>query len=56
MQDKKIQTNKEKPGAEDLESKLRAKNTQRQHAIGSMQKEIRDIRQTIDDRDREVST
>ena len=34
--------------------KLAEKNTQRQHAIGSMQKEIRDIQQTIEERSREA--
>ena len=34
--------------------KLIEKNTQRQHAIGSMQKEIQDIQQTIDERSREA--
>ena len=34
--------------------KLIEKNTQRQHAIGSMQKEFRDIQQTIEERSREV--
>ena len=34
--------------------KLIEKNTQRQHAIGTMQKEIRDIQQTIDERSREA--
>ena len=37
-------------------AKLQAKNTQRQQAIGSMQKEIRDIQQTMNERSREVST
>ena len=37
-------------------AKLQVKNTQRQQAIGSMQKEIRDIQQTMNDRNREVST
>jgi len=34
--------------------KLIEKNTQRQHAIGSMQKEISDIQQTIDERSKEI--
>ena len=34
--------------------KLIEKNTQRMHAIGSMQKEIRDIQQTVEERSREV--
>ena len=34
--------------------KLIEKNTQRKHAVGSMQKEIRDIQQTIGERSREV--
>ncbi len=36
--------------------RLRGKNTQRRHAIGSMQKEIRDIEQTMQTRSREKST
>jgi len=35
--------------------KLIDKNTNRQHAIGSMEKEIRDIEQTMAERSREVS-
>ena len=34
--------------------KLIEKNTQRKHAISSMRKEIRDIEQTIEERDREA--
>lgn len=34
--------------------KLIEKNTQRQHAIGSMNKEIRDLQQTIEERSPEV--
>ena len=34
--------------------KLIEKNVQRQHAIGSMQKEISDIHQKIDERSREI--
>ena len=37
-------------------TRLREKNTRRRHAIGSMEKEIRDLRQTIEARSREVST
>lgn len=36
-------------------AKLIEKNTQRKHAIGSMQKEIRDIEQTLEERSRERS-
>ena len=35
--------------------KLRQKNTQRRHAVGSLQKEIRDIEQTMAERGRERS-
>ncbi len=34
--------------------KLIEKNIQRQHAIGSMQKEIRDLHQTIEERAKEI--
>jgi len=33
--------------------KLRGKNDQRRHAVGSMKKEIRDIEQTMEERGRE---
>ena len=36
--------------------KLIEKNTQRRHAVGSLNKEVRDIEQTIEERGREVST
>jgi len=35
--------------------KLREKNTQRRHAVGSLKKEIRDIEQTMAERGREQS-
>ena len=41
----------------DAESnRLKEKNIQRQHAIGSMKKEIRDIEQAITQRGKEMST
>lgn len=36
--------------------KLIKKNTNRQHAVGSLKKEIRDIEQTLEERSREVSS
>jgi len=36
--------------------KLSERNVQRRHAIGSMQKEIRDIGQTMEDRSKEKPT